>query len=169
MHALDVEEQLEASGRISVRGMVFIAPPDLRKDVLSSDTRLEQYGLLDMLLSHLCADLPDELYHPLIEHHKREYAANDALPDRIDKKKLQRIFNLERPNKGSMLELLDRVRSSRVPILSIFGDDDPIGLDGDDFGSNVTTVRLPGRGHFPHISAPHEVKEKIIDWFAQTL
>lgn len=162
---LEMQEEIriptETGSRLTHK--IHIAPVDVsRARELKPEARFPDGDFLDALFAPLCKDLSDEQYRDLLIRHFREYGGmTDTNP--VDVRKMKRALR-QYPTQERADAIVAAVQSSIIPILGIFPEEDPIGLCGSDFGPMVTVTTVPRAYHFPHISKPKIVAERIKEW-----
>lgn len=148
-----------------LQGVVLANPPTNPQGAYSSNSRLDEFGLLDKCIADCCIDLADDAYRAMMEAHHAEYIA-DAPPGN-----LKDIFRHEipRPVQDAVDAMVCRVRSSAVPVLFITGKRDP--WNGKNL-EKVTCLKHVSHteldtSHFPQISEPEGFVETINNWKAE--
>ena len=138
----------------SLTGVIMMTPP-CGVPGNADEGRKTEFGLLDRCLAGLCEDMPDALYEEMIADHVREYGA-----------RVKDIYRNEIP-KGTKVvqDILEGMRSSRVPILVLLGTKDPWNLrSGFPFvGDHVSEQRIEN-SHYPQRSNPDGVVEITKQW-----
>ncbi|MSR67491.1 hypothetical protein EXS65_01520 [Candidatus Peribacteria bacterium] len=140
----------------SLKGLIMLTPP-YGLPGNADEGRRTEFGLLDRCLAGLCEDMPDELYEQMIDDHAKEYGA-----------RVKDIYRHEIPKGREVVaNILERMRSSRVPILVILGSKDPWNLQGDfPFLGNHVSQRRIDNSHYPQRSNPEGVSTIATEWIA---
>ncbi len=155
--ALHIQESMP-----SVDRMVLLTPPNGARQWMPESSRIDNFGFLDRCLADLCADMPEDLYRTMLEHHRAQYAPNDRA--------MKTLYKHEMParRQESPEGIIELLRASRKDILLVFGKRDPwkiVDPGTVDYG-RAATVQQIDTGHFPHISKPLELMAMIETWMA---
>ncbi len=161
-HSLGCRLALQMSKDTDIRkklcAVLFFAPPNPCSSAPEPQQRQASDTFFASVLNSHCPRMPDEIFYRMVKAHEGEYAGT---------KYWKKILQQECPRNDTRLlaEIMDDVRGMTVPMLALFPDKDPIGLQYDlDYGPNLEKKIIEGSGHFPHLDATDECLRHILSF-----